>query len=91
VAGNSAIFGGGIENYNYGSLTLTNSTVSGNSAFGGGGIVNFGRGASLNPDQQQVSGNAAFDSGGISNYGGTVTLTNSTVLGQLGGIRWWHI
>ncbi len=75
--------GGGI--WNFGSVTLTNSTVSRNSettrrSRGGGGIVNYG---SVTLTNSTVSGNSARSSGGgIFNYG-SLTLTDSTVSGNL--------
>ena len=79
--------GGGIANF-YGTLTLTNSTVSGNySAYllGGGGVYNLGT-ATLT--HSTVSGNIGDVGGGVFNGGGhvlnrgTLTLTNSTVSGN---------
>ena len=79
LSGNSAIRGGGIDNF-YGTVTLTNSTVSGNSAnIGGGGIYNYG---TVTLTNSTVSGNSAASAGGgIYNFD-TVTLTNSTVSGN---------
>jgi hypothetical protein len=71
--------GGGISNY--GTLTLTNSTLSGNLAdFGGGGISNYG---TLTLTNSTLSGNSAYyrGGGGIENAG-TLTLTNSTLSGN---------
>jgi hypothetical protein len=84
-----SIVGGGITNF--GSLTLTDSTVSGNTAveggsvgFGkGGGIFNGGEyspGAPLTITDSTVSGNEAdYWGGGIGNEEGSVTLNDSTV------------
>jgi hypothetical protein len=67
--------GGGI--FNWGTLTLTDSTVSGNAANYGGGIYTD-RTATLR--NSTVSGNTADYGGGISQfYTGTLTLINSTV------------
>ena len=71
--------GGGI--YNYGTLTVTNSTLSGNSSAGwlGGGIYNPG---TLTVTNSIFSGNLAnVDGGGIYNTG-TLTVTNSTFSGN---------
>jgi predicted outer membrane repeat protein len=83
----SSIVGGGITNF--GSLTLTDSTVSGNAAFEdtgggkGGGIFNGGEyspAASLTITDSTVSGNEThYLGGGIGNEGGAVTLNDSTV------------
>ena len=78
-SGNSANYGGGI--YNFGTATITNSTLSGNSAaFRGGGIHNSGTATITN---STLSGNySALDGGGIFNEGGTATITNSTLSGN---------
>jgi hypothetical protein len=80
TGGNSGYYNGGGVN-NYGSLTLTNCTVSGNSGgLFGGGVQNSG---SLALTNCTVSGNSASLGGGLStNYGGTATLTNCTVSGN---------
>jgi uncharacterized repeat protein (TIGR01451 family) len=72
--------GGGI--YNYGTLTLNNSTVSGTmTASSGGGIYNYYGAATLN--NSTISGNMANDAGGgIYNWAGTLTLNNSSVSGN---------
>jgi len=75
-------YGGGI--YNYGVLTLTNSTVSENSANSGGGVYN-GPGSALTLTNSTVSGNSAeYSGGGIYNRT-EATLTNSTVSGNTSG------
>ena len=83
VSGNTADYdGGGIYNYDEGTLRLTNCTISGNTANYGGGICNYG---TLTLTNCTVSGNTASGSysygGGICNYG-TLTLTNCTVSGN---------
>ena len=87
TGGNSASNGGGVNNY--GSLTLTNCTVSGNSASGGsgGGLDNYG--GTLALINCTVSGNHA-DNGGsggglYTGYAGRTTLTNCTVSGNSAG------
>jgi hypothetical protein len=71
------LVGGGI--LNFGSVSLTNSTVSGNTAtYGGGGIWNQG---SVSLTNSTVSDNTAALGGGIGN-GGSLTLTKSTVTGN---------
>jgi hypothetical protein len=99
VSGNSAHYGGGISNYNFGdasfaTLTLTNSTVSGNSAYSGGGIFNsmFGGGAFVTISNSTISGNSADFGGGVASGGGGpngpsafVTISNSTISGNSAG------
>ncbi|MFP4055039.1 MAG: choice-of-anchor Q domain-containing protein, partial [Phycisphaerae bacterium] len=82
TGGNSADWGGGIHNF-YGTVTLSNVTVSANSATGehssGGGIYNFF--GTMTLSNVTVSGNSAADGGGIYNHG-TMTLSNVTVSGN---------
>jgi hypothetical protein len=76
--------GGGIQNY--GSLALTNCTVTGNSANGtypvgfGGGVCSSSGALSLT--NCTVSGNSATYCGGVSVNGGTASLINCTVSGN---------
>ncbi len=71
-------YGGGI--YSFGTLTVTNSTISGNSAVHfGGGIYSSG---TLTVTNSTTSGNSARYGGGICNYEGTLTVTNSTISGN---------
>ena len=79
ISGNSANFGGGIENRSV--LNMVNSIVSENIAeFDGGGVDNFFGNATLT--NSTVSGNSATsDGGGISNEG-TLTLAHSTISGN---------
>ena len=81
--------GGGIINDHGSTATLTNSTVSGNDAGDdGGGIRNFG---TTNLFSSTIANNRAglnssptnFGGGGVHNFGGTLTLTNSTVSGNV--------
>jgi hypothetical protein len=76
-AGNG--YGGGL--LNYGTITLTDCTVSANAGYRGGGIWNGGGTATL--DACTLSGNSAsYGGGGIWNGGGTATLTACTVTGN---------
>jgi hypothetical protein len=77
-------FGGGISNY--GTLTITNSTISGNEAYlAGGGIEN---GGTLTITSSTVSGNGASGQHDGQPWGhgggilGTVMFTNSTLSGN---------
>ncbi len=83
--GNTQSGGGGIANF--GTLTVTNCTISGNSApngtgftYGGGGIFNIG---TLTVTDSTISGNSSPNryGGGISNRG-TLTATNCTISGN---------
>lgn len=79
--GYSQVTSGGINNY--GTLTVASSTLSGNRSTYGGGVYNKG---SLTLVNSSVAGNNAGGGcgGGICNMFGTVTLTSSTVAGNLG-------
>ena len=84
---NQAVYGGGIENFESASLTLSNVTLSGNTANNsGGGIYNYFFG-SATIYSSTVSGNSASIGygGGIKNDYGILTLTNSTVSGNTAG------
>ena len=68
---------GGIEN-RYGSITITESTISGNYAYSGGGIENYY--GSITITGNTISDNTTYsDGGGIYNYNGTITITESTI------------
>jgi predicted outer membrane repeat protein len=78
LSGNSAVLGGGVDNY--GTATLANCTLSGNAASrGGGGMGNFGGTATLT--NCTLAGNSAGVGGGMENDG-TATLTNCTLSGN---------
>ena len=78
--------GGGI--YNYGTMTVADSTISGNTAITdlGGGIYNHS--GTMTVTDSTISGNKATSSGarggGIYNYG-TMTVTGSTISGNTSG------
>jgi hypothetical protein len=71
-------WGGGIENY-YGTLTVTNCTITENSAWFGGGIHNDH--GTLTVTNSTIAGNSASGGGGggIYIFDGTVTVTNSSI------------
>ncbi len=76
-AGNA---GGGIDNENNATLTITNCTISGNVAGLGGGIFNNGM---LTITSTTISGNSSSNGGAIYNSGGgALTITNSIVSGN---------
>jgi len=69
--------GGGVANF--GTLTVTNSTITSNTGFEGGGVWNyFGNVTVLN---STITGNSAGVGGGVWNSG-TLTVTNSTITGN---------
>jgi hypothetical protein len=74
--------GGGIQNRNSATLTVTNSVISENGAyFRGGGIYNDSSSSATLTDSI-VSGNRITyegNGGGIMNYGGTLLLVGTTV------------
>ena len=80
-----AEYGGGV--YNYGTLTVTNSTIAGNTSdVDGGGVFNWG---TMTVTNCTISGNSAFGDhvaygGGIRNAG-IMTVTNSTISGNRAG------
>jgi len=79
-AGNA---GGGIDNEDGSTVTVTNCTLSGNSAGLGGGMFN---GGPLTIGSTTINDNSAANGGGIYNSGGgTTTITNSTVSGNTAG------
>jgi predicted outer membrane repeat protein len=75
---NSAIgYGGGIQNYGGGALTLVNVVFKGNSAANGGGMQNDQSSATLS--DVSFSGNSAsLQGGGIYNYTSNPTLKSVT-------------
>ncbi|BAZ09186.1 hypothetical protein NIES4071_09920 [Calothrix sp. NIES-4071] len=73
IESGKSVYGGGL--YNYGTLTVMNSTLSRNSANEGGGIVNTG---TLTVTNSTLDSNSATSGGGIINTG-TLTVTNSTL------------
>ena len=81
--GHAGTAGGGIDNENNATLTITNCTISGNVAGLGGGIFNNGM---LTITSTTISGNFSSNGGAVYNSGGgTLTITNSTVSGNSAG------
>jgi len=71
---------GGIVNY--GTVTVTNSTLSSNNTAGGGGGI-FNNGGTVTVTNSTLSSNnSGTFGGGIFNNGGTVTVTNSILSGN---------
>lgn len=89
ISGNSAAYGGGIED-DAADVTVSNSTISGNSATGGnGGGINFpsSDGGSVTVSNSTISGNSAIGKGGNiadTNINGPFTLTGTIVANSKG-------
>ncbi len=80
ISGNSADYGGGVDNY-AGTATLTGCTISGNSAGFAGGAVYCKLGTTTLTDCT-ISGNSATqECGGVTN-GGTAMLADCTISGN---------
>ena len=88
IANGNAPSGGGIDNSDYGALTISDCLITSNDATetgnpgGGGGIVNFG---TLNVSDTTLTDNNASNSGGAVDNDGSATLTNCTVSGNTAG------
>jgi hypothetical protein len=75
VSGNKAgMNGGGLANY--GSLILTNCTVSNNSATNGGGLLGNG---TMTVTSCTISGNSASSGGGMQSQSGSAAFTDTIV------------
>lgn len=92
VNDNSAVDGGGIynENLNYGSVILSDCTITGNIVgHYGGGVLNFNENSSLTVlTNCSFSSNRAGDNGGgiwSNNQSGMIILTNNLLYGDIGG------
>lgn len=77
LLGNSADFGGGIDNT--GQLQILRSTIANNLAELGGAIENTGELFIFN---STLSGNSADSGGGIDNFGGQFELLHTTIAGN---------
>jgi hypothetical protein len=78
--GHAGTTGGGVDNENNATVTITSCTISGNTAGLGGGMFNGGL---LTIDSTTISDNSGSNGGAIYNDGaGMSTLTNSTVSGN---------
>src|SRR5206468_5498880 len=80
VSGGGEASGGGV--FNFGTVTIQNSTLSGNttSISGSGGGV-FNSGGTVTIQDSTLSGNTAGDSGGVSNNTGSLTPHHTIVPG----------
>ena len=83
ILNNTAFSGAGLYNTFYGSLTLTDCTVSDNTGTGvnnrGGGVTSHGQ---LKMIDSTVTGNTADLGGGVFNQYGVATLTRTTISGN---------
>jgi hypothetical protein len=83
ISENSGTVGGGIYNFNDGTLLLSGSTIDGNSSVG---LVNFSGIVTIRSStfsgNSEVGGSGA---GGIEN-GGSMTIANSTFIGNSAGV-----
>jgi hypothetical protein len=89
VLGNSADFGGGIDNA--GQLQILRSTIANNQAELGGAIGNT---EDLLIFNSTLSGNSADSGGGIDNFGGQLELVNATIADNTandGGGIWTNV
>jgi CSLREA domain-containing protein len=75
--------GGGI--FNTGALALTGSTITGNRAGFGGVGASGGEDLAAATTLPSGDGGAGGDGGGIANDGGTVSITDSTIVGNYAG------
>lgn len=76
-------YGGAI--YDYGTLTINNSTISDNTASLHGGGIYGAVGSLLTINNSTLSGNSAASGGGISTLVATLSVSNSTISGNLAG------
>jgi len=84
VSGNTADYAAGIAAFNYSDLTLTGSSISGNTAAHKGGGLEIVNGTDARLNDSVVSGNSASRGGGIFvSFYGTLSLTRSTVSGNM--------
>jgi hypothetical protein len=84
LSGNSAeSYGGAIRND--GTLTITDSTLSGNSAGISGGVIYNGVGGTVTISNSTFTNNSADFGGAILNDIGIMTISNSTLSGNLVG------
>jgi filamentous hemagglutinin family protein len=82
VSNNTARFGAGIDLY--GTLTFTDSTLSGNVASGSGGGLYLNPGSTATFTNSTVANNRAAGIGaGLDSDGGNLTVTHSTIVGNV--------
>jgi hypothetical protein len=92
LRGNSAPqSGGGIDNNNGATLTISGSTISANTTQGiGGGLHTFA--GAVMVSRSTIVNNSAINGGGLSLYSGTLTISDSTITddsaGDSGGGVW---
>lgn len=79
IIGNTATYGGGIENYTNGTTTVKGGAIFGNLAECGGGIDNF-KGTIEISKNASITNNTADEGGGIYNSAGTFSLSGSPTI-----------
>ena len=77
IKGNTANYGGGIDNTNYGTCTVTNSIITNNTAEYDGGGINSGKLTILN---SKINGNTAHIGGGIYHSAGINSKVINSIL-----------
>ncbi|MGZ5552312.1 MAG: choice-of-anchor Q domain-containing protein [Chthoniobacterales bacterium] len=77
--GRSSANGGGLQNFNAGTVNVINCVFQGNFASNGGAISNRG---TLNVSNCTFTGNGGGNGGGIYNEGGMLNVTNCTFTGN---------
>ncbi|HEY1685795.1 MAG TPA: choice-of-anchor Q domain-containing protein [Tepidisphaeraceae bacterium] len=82
ITGNSAFFGGGVNNYDTGSPEFVDCLIAGNTAIHyGGGVIN-GAHTDATFINTTITDNNADHGGGMSSFNSTVNLTNSILWGN---------
>lgn len=82
LTGNSAIYGGGMFNWEESSPIVTNCTFSGNSVGFGGGMCNFDSSSSTVINCTFSGNSVEGNGGGMYNNSSSPTLTNCTFIGN---------
>lgn len=82
ITGNTAFFGGGVNNYDTGTPEFVDCLIAGNTAIHfGGGVIN-GDHTNATFINCTIAGNSADHGGGMASYASTVNLINSILWGN---------
>lgn len=84
VSGNTATYGGGLYNYDYGTVNLFGGNIIGNNADFGSGIYNYDYGI-VNLFGGNITRNNAYFGSGIYNDKGTINLFGGNITGNNAG------